>query len=115
MRKKIDNYIGHKVYKEFIKTGARLEDIADKFGVSKEYVSKTLNGKLKSVYHKKNVERIKKETADQSYLNDLKNGKIDLENVVVPNFEGVELYKTVGAWGDFEKKQYKLLKYIKNF
>ena len=109
MPKEIEQYKKHRVYNEWIMKGCSYEELAAKFKMSENSVMNILNEKLKSDSHKAKVKRIREEAGRESYVEE-KTKEVDL----IPRFEGVELFKTVGAWGDYEKKQYKLLRYLKN-
>ena len=112
-RDKVPYGVQDRVYADWVLTGSRQEDIAKKYKISTNSVHNILNKKLKSNQHKDKVREIRKMNSekDNEYYTELVSKEVEL----VPTFEGVPIYKTVGAWGAFEKKQHRILKYIKKF
>lgn len=112
MTKIISNTIKDRIYAEWILTGDKYSSIAPKYNVSPEFVGSVISRKLKGKAHKEKVKEIRKmrsEAKSEYYTN----GEVKKEMEIIPCFETVPIYKTVGAWGNYEKEQYRILKYIK--
>ena len=93
-RSKLTKENEDKVYNDFIYNNMAVNDLTYKYGVSHHKITNVLNRKIKQA----------KEVEINNRLND---------DFGIPKLDGVDIYKTEGAWGEYQKEQYRILKWIK--
>lgn len=85
------------IYNDFAKRGVKVNDLVAKYHIGHYKIREILD---EGIHIAKIEERLKRGVK---------------EEVVVPNFEGVPLYKTIKAWNnEYQLNEYEILKRLKN-